>query len=115
MSRSKGMHHMVKSCYTAADPPIKAHCFCLFRLQREYWSVWKTTQSIAAVCQGLLEAGILLCVVKTLSGILQKHVHVYKQAVGIVPELCSKRFSLRWVYIMIQMEIIRMHQMVIIR
>ena len=111
------MHHMVKSCYTAADPPIKAHCFCLFRLQREYWSVWKTTQSNAAVfAKGLWEAGIHLCVVETLSAILQKHVHVNKQAVGKVPELsCSKRFRLRWVYIMIQMKIIRMRQMVIIR
>lgn len=34
---------------------------------------------------GFWEAGIHLCVVKTLSGILQKHVHVNKQAVGNVP------------------------------
>lgn len=45
---------MVKSCYMAADPPIKAHCFCLFRLQREYWSALKTTQSNAVVCQRAL-------------------------------------------------------------
>lgn len=34
--------------------PIKAHCFCLFRLQREYWSVRKTTQANAANCQRVL-------------------------------------------------------------
>lgn len=48
---SEGMHQMVKSCYMAADEPIKAPCFCLFRLQREYWSAWKTAQSNAVVCQ----------------------------------------------------------------
>lgn len=84
----RGMHHMVKSCYTAADPPIKARCFCLFRLQREYWSVWKTTQSSAAVfAKRLWAAGIHLCVAETLSGILQKHVHVNKQDAGREPEL----------------------------
>lgn len=51
---SEGMHQMVKSCYMAVDPSIKAHCFCLFRLQREYWSAWKTTQSNAGVCQRAL-------------------------------------------------------------
>lgn len=52
--RSEGMHQMVKSCYMAVDLPIKAYCFCLFRLQREYWSVWKTAQSNGAVCQRAL-------------------------------------------------------------
>lgn len=58
--------------------------------------------------KGHWEAGIHLCVAKTLSGILQEHVHVNKQAVGKVPQLsCSKRFHLWWVYIMIQMKIFR--------
>lgn len=66
--------------------------------------------------KGLWEAGIHLCVVKTLSGILRKHVHVNKQAGGKVPELsCSERFHLRWACIMIQMKMIKMRLMVIIR
>lgn len=66
--------------------------------------------------KGLWEAGIHLCVVKTLSGILRKHVHVNKQAGGKVPELsCSERFHLRWACIMIQIKMIRMRLMVIIR
>lgn len=65
--------------------------------------------------KGLWEAGIHLCVVKTLSGILQKHIHVNKQAVGKVPKLsCSKRFCFWWVYIMIQIKILQTSQMVII-
>lgn len=73
--------------------PSKPIVSALFRLQREYWSVWKTAQSNTA--KGIWEAGVHLCVVQTLSGILQKRVHVNKQTVGKVPELgCSTRYCL---------------------
>lgn len=120
------MHQMVKPCYTDVDPPIKAHCFCLFRLQREYWSAWEkkkpTHSQMLQFAKGLWVAGIHRCAVKTLSWILQKHVHLNKQAAGAkCPSWEALKccffffFCSGWAYIMIQMKMIRMCLIVIIR
>lgn len=87
---SEGMHQMVKSCCMAADQPIKAHCFCLFRLQREYWSVWKTTQANAANCQRVLGSDLSVYFPNVSKKIPPKPVHVDKQSGGKVPDLFWK-------------------------
>lgn len=89
--RSEGMHQMVKSCYTNVIRPSKPIVFCLFRLQREYRSAWgrcrkKNYYHTVKCCSLPKGSGWLGFIAdaysKTLSWILQKHVHLHKQAMS---------------------------------
>lgn len=73
--------------------PSKPIVFCLFRLQREYRSAWgrrktkkKKTHHHTVKCRSLPKGsgwwGFIAAYSKTLSWILQKHVHLNKQAAG---------------------------------
>lgn len=72
--------------------PSKPIVFCLFRLQREYRSAWgrrkkkRKTHHHTVKCRSLPKGsgwwGFIAAYSKTLSWILQKHVHLNKQAAG---------------------------------